>query len=217
MHRLRYRGPDFDTAGVRVRRFEVKPEAEQNLDEFLLHLHYAGVGRECEPGLYARLDVDGKLWMSDTTAERRDHLMPVAMADMHPNGRGLVNGLGLGCVVGAMLDVLEHVDVVEIDPRIQVTIGRWLKNTYGDRVDVWLGDAYAIAWPKGMRWDVVWHDIWPELSSSNLAGMTTLHRRYGSRCDWQGSWGQQFCRWMRDEEEDLYQRAVAAGYRGPRP
>jgi len=217
MERLRYRGPDFDTSGVRVSRFEIPPDDEMDFATFMSHLEQELVGRGATPGIYARLEVDDILWMTDTPAERTDHLMAVAMADMRPGGRGLVNGLGLGCVVAAMLDSLEHVDVVEKDRRIADTVGEWMIGEYGERVDVWIDDAFDIKWPPGTKWDVVWHDIWPMLSPANLPEMTRLHRRYAKRADWQGSWGQDFCRWMRDEESRLYELAVAHGYTGPRP
>jgi hypothetical protein len=34
----------------------------------------------------------------------------------------------------------------------------------------------------------VWHDIWLDLCTDNLEGMGKLHRKYGRRTDWQGSW-----------------------------
>ena len=217
MHRLRYRGPDIDDLGVRVDRFEIHPPDQQSMREFMELLHHDQYGRAPEPGVYARLTVDGTLWMSDTTAERADHLMPVAMADMHPGGTGLVNGLGLGCVTVAMLDSLEHVTVVEFDQRIIATVGAWLLAEYGPRVTLLQGDAMTVKWVPGTRWDVVWHDIWPTFTPDNLPQMATLHRRYARRCAWQGSWGHDVCLWMRDEETKLYDLAVAHGYTGPRP
>jgi hypothetical protein len=200
LERLRYRGPEIDDLGVRVERFEVKPEDQMSMGQFLSHLMHSAVGRGCPPGIYTGLRVDDVLWMSDTVAERKDHLEPVAMADLFKDGTGLVNGLGLGCVVGAMLDSLEHVDVVERDERIIDTVGEWYRDTYGDRVTIIHGDALAYHWPKGCYWSVVWHDIWPKLSPENLPEMATLHRRFARRSAWQGSWGHEFCKWMRDVE-----------------
>ena len=201
MERLRYRGPEINDLGVRVERFVVKPDEDKDFGEFIAHLVHESVGRGCPPGIYSALRVDDVLWMSDTTSERRDHRDPVVVADMFRGRNGLVTGLGLGCVVGAMLDSLEHVDVIEKDDRIIDTVGEWYRETYGDRVTIIHADALAYRWPKGMRWNIVWHDIWPKLSPLNLPEMATLHRRYGSRCDWQGSWGEAFCKWMREVED----------------
>jgi len=97
MERLAYRGPEFDQDGVLVQRFTVGGENE-SFGAFLANLQYAAHGRPCNPGEYAKLIVDDTLWMSDTTAERHDHLLAVAAADLYGtnlvNTTGLVNGLG---------------------------------------------------------------------------------------------------------------------------
>jgi len=188
MARLAYRGPDFDIDGVVVRRFVVPEDDDKTFEQFVAELPHVAMGRGCDPGTYAALSVDGKLWMSDTTAEKNDHLMAVAVADMAPGGRGLVTGLGLGCVVAAMLDSLDHVDVIERDWRVVETIGAWYKGTYGDRVEIIHADAYAYRWPGGQRWDVVWHDIWPTICVDDLSEHAQLNRRYARRTSWQGCW-----------------------------
>src|SRR6478736_7891430 len=99
MDRLRYRGPDINAEGVVIDRFTVGGPNE-TFGAFLASLEYESQGRGCAPGEYAKLVVDGTLWMSDTTAECRDHREPVGMADM-AGGDALVNGLGMGCVVAA--------------------------------------------------------------------------------------------------------------------
>jgi hypothetical protein len=62
-----------------------------------------------------------------------------------------------------------------------------------DRLRVIHADALKWMPPKVMRWSVVWHDIWDDISVDNLNEMTKLHRRYGRRCDWQGSWCRAEC------------------------
>ena len=65
-------------------------------------------------------------------------------------------------------------------------------------------DAYLYQPPKGIRYSVVWHDIWPDLCEDNLKEMGTLHRRYGKRCDWQGSWGKELLRHHRRRDKANY-------------
>lgn len=189
---LRYRGPDVDADGVVVDRFTVGVNSLENIIN-----EWQPGNRGTTPGTYSRLVVDDTLWMSDTDAECRDHgeaVMRGRDAGQFDGATGLINGLGLGCVLGAWLDVLDHVDVVESDERIARLIGSWYEQQWPGKVTVHIGDAYTIKWPRGKGWTVAWHDIWPSICSDNLEGMATLHRRYGNRVGlWQGSWAKYLC------------------------
>ena len=173
--------PPGEMGGVELRRITVAPSSLENLRQAIN-------GRSTRPGEYTGLYIDGLLWMSDTDAEWHDHWPIVRWFRYPATKRVLINGLGLGMVVQAALDseYIEHIDVVEIDQRVIDLIGPH----YSDpRVHIHQGDAYTITWPPGTRWDAVWHDIWRDLCTDNLALMARLHRRYGRRSDWQGSWG----------------------------
>jgi hypothetical protein len=136
------------------------------------------------------------LVMSDTPDEMRD-LYPILT---HARGRILINGLGLGCAVKALLSIpeVDHIDVVEISPELIELVGPY----YDDpRVTIHEGDAVTFEFPAGTRWDAVWHDVWDVLTTDNLnegnphahpCSYEKLHRRYGGRCGWQGSWGWDF-------------------------
>lgn len=174
--------PEIDADGVRVSRFEVgEPTARDRFQ----WMQDGGRGRTA-PGTYTRLDIDGRLWMSDTDDEKRDHAEAFWEAQRR-GGRVLIHGLGLGMVVKATLALpnVEHVDVVEIDPRVVKHIGPHYES---ERCTIHLGDALTYEWPTGARWDVVWHDIWPTITGDNLPTMHRLHRRFGRRAGWQGSW-----------------------------
>lgn len=82
---------------------------------------------------------------------------------------------------------VQSITVVELSTDVITLVAPHLD----PRIKVVHGDAYTWQPPKGIRYSVVWHDIWPTLSSENLEGMTKLHRKYGRRCDWQGSWGKE--------------------------
>lgn len=155
--------------------------------------------RAPRPGTYKRLCVDGTLWMSDTTAERRDHHEAVYQASQPHVRRVLVNGLGLGVVIEAMLTYphIEQIDVVECHPDVIAYVGGYLSRD--PRLVIHEADAMvqARSWPTGARWDVVWHDIWPTISEDNLDGMAFLNRSYGKRAGWQGAWCQAECRRQR--------------------
>jgi hypothetical protein len=170
--------------GAKIRKCEI---GENDIGNLLEQIKY---GRGTRPGTYTQLIVDGQLWMSDTDAECSDHLPVLGAVRISRAKRVLINGLGLGVVLTGVLsfDHVEHIDVVEIDPRVIKLIGPHFAGD--DRVNLITADAYAQskAWPVGTRWDVVWHDIWPDINAGNLDGMKRLHRSYGKRCGWQGSW-----------------------------
>ncbi|MDO3380380.1 hypothetical protein [Geoalkalibacter halelectricus] len=137
---------------------------------------------------YTRLMRGGTLVMSDTPAEMRDHRMAVRMA----RGSCLLNGLGIGMVLKAILKKPEVTEVTVVE--VSQDLIDLVAPHYSDpRVIFVCCDAYAYQPPKGKRFQMVWHDIWDAMCSDNLEGMAKLHRKYGRRADWQGSWGKEAC------------------------
>lgn len=215
--RMQVTVPVGEVDGLVVERFEVKNlddwlDTDEKRTDIMSPLELARMerdGRGCDPGWYTRLadskvkDGHGRsmIWMSDTTAERNDHKEAVAHIELSKAKRVVINGLGLGMVLAAALsyDHVEHVDVIESDERVIKLIGpHYLKD---HRVRILQRDAYAMIedWPRGSRWDVGWSDIWPTLSSDNIAGMDQLHAFYGRRCGWHGMWGRKICLALRRE------------------
>lgn len=176
--------PEGVHGDVAVERFTVEADAIENI-----RLSFSGRG--CRPGTYTRMTRKGRLWMSDTSAEKRDHSIIAGVCARPETRRVLVNGLGLGMIVQSALQnpAVEHIDVVEIDPDVIALVGPHYEAS--GRVTIHQADAYeqCRAWPKGTTWDAAWHDIWPDLCVDNLEEMAKLHRSYGRRVGWQGSWG----------------------------
>lgn len=179
--------PEGELDGLRVERFTIEPNDIHNLRLAIRE------GRGTRPGTYTRLMLKGRLWMSDTDAEKQDHLPALWEMQRTKARRVLINGLGLGMVLKAALtfDHVEHVDVVEIDQRVVTLIGKHYAQD--PRVHVHHADAYEQArrWPAGTRWDVAWSDIWPDLCTDNLADMARLRRSYGRRATWHECWGRE--------------------------
>ena len=148
-------------------------------------------GRYTPAGTYWGLLINGNLVMSDTPDERHDHLESVYRA----KGHCLVNGLGLGMVAGIMLENprVELVTVVEINENVIDLVEPHYSAKYGSHVEIVHCDALTYQPPKGIRYGAVWHDIWGDICPDNLPQMHTLHRRYGRRSDWQGSWCRALC------------------------
>jgi hypothetical protein len=153
-----------------------------------------GHGRHVPEGTYTKLTRDGDIVMTDTPNEIRDHLVFISEA----HGRVLIHGLGLGMCVAACLEKekVDHVTVVELCAEVIELVGVHLKEKYGDRLEIIEDDALTWKPPKGTRWDVAWHDIWDNICADNIEEMSRLHRRFGRRVEWQGSW----CRDMVKEQ-----------------
>lgn len=174
--------PEGKTERVRIDTFTVSPEIARYSNVKML---YDGeYWMRIEPGTYKRLVVDGEMMMSNTPMERYSNDWIIKEG----KGRILINGLGLGCVLTALLkkpDVTE-VWVVEKDEDVIKLV--WPTFEHDPRVRLIHADALEYVPPKGQVFDYVWHDIWPTISVDNLPDMTKLHRRYARRCVHQQSW-----------------------------
>ena len=177
-----------------VEQFTVTEEDEK-LERMRAAFSFGSRGRFVPAGTYTKLTRNGFLVMSDTPDEIGDHMYAFHQA----RGRVLVNGLGLGIFTKMVLNKPEvsRVVVVEIALEVINLVGTHLKKQYGDRLILVCDDALTWKPPKGAHYDVVWHDIWDDICIDNLESMKRLHRRYGRRCDWQGSWCRERCEWLR--------------------
>lgn len=182
--------PEGKSGDVAVERFEVK-------DDFTLFRMAIG-GRGTRPGEYTKITRNGNLWMSDTRAEFFDSLRFIGEAK-RLGGRVLVNGLGLGVVIGHLLecDKIEHIDVVEIDEDVIKLVA---PSFDAERVTVHHADAYEMKWPRGTRWQSAWHDIWQSMCTDDLEGHARLNRMYGRRVDYQECWAHDMLLSLRREE-----------------
>lgn len=187
--RLRVTVPPGSYRGLAVQKFEVKAGSTENFE-------LRAQGRQTKPGTYTRLvDIDtNTFWMSDTDAERRDHAKPVLKMGELKAERVIINGLGLGMVLNAALsfDHVQHVDVVEIDPRVVHLVGQHYAKD--PRVHIHIIDAYdyAAVIPRGTQWDVGWSDVWSNITwEEHLTQMQELHKRYVGRCLFHGCWGKE--------------------------
>lgn len=152
-----------------------------------------GMGRRTiRAGTYKRLMRGGEVIMSDTDAEKWDHFSAVQNA----KGIILLNGLGLGMVLNACLlkPEVERAFVVENSGNVIQLCRDHYQTKFGSRLVIVQADAMDYPPPKGVRFGMVWHDIWDNICEDNLPQMSTLHRRYGRRADWQGSWAKELCR-----------------------
>lgn len=225
--RMKIDVPPGEYEGMKIQRFEViHPDDWDNSydarcgegGDLITPLQFRMMeldGRAPKPGWYTRLSEGtgwgATTWMSDTTAERRDHAEPVLYMSSTGAERVLINGLGLGMVLTAALsfDSVKHVDVVEMDKRVIRLVGPHYEKD--PRVHIHQGDAVAkmADWPADARWDVVWTDIWPDICADNLEEMKSFTDFYGPRCGFHGNWAEDITKrsvWKNRYSEKSYMK-----------
>ena len=188
--------PEGESGDWKIKRFTVSEEDEK-FGRLQAIMGSSSMGRFTPAGtytgLYRRGGIDGwSVIMSDTPDEIRDHLGFIYQV----KGRVLIHGLGLGmCARAALIDdEVTHLTVVENSPDVIKLVGPWLTELakkHGKEVVIIEADCFTWKPVKGAWWDVVWHDVWDNLCIDNLQEMAKLHRRFGRRCGWQGSWGKE--------------------------
>jgi len=159
-----------------------------------------GACRFLKPGTYKRLTRGSTVIMSNTPAEIRDH-MEFRAAVRLINGDALINGLGLGVALKMVMEYVDSVTVIEASEDVI----KLCAPTYANdpKVNIIHADAFTWKPPKGMKYKCVWHDIWDDVCADNLPDMHKLHRRYGRRCEWQGSWCRALCEDLKVEEDEM--------------
>lgn len=202
--------PEGESGGWQVKRFTVTPEMAKK-DAMRAAIGSFSSGGRCVPaGTDTRLGRgEYGVTMSDTPSERRDHMLAIHEA----KGRVLLVGLGLGCVLQAILEKLkplldsdgrpvwkdhrrvytdefavDHVTVIEQSADVIALVGPHYEARYGDRITIIEADINAWKPPKGERWDTVWIDIWDDICADNWPEMKKLHARFCRRARWCSSW-----------------------------
>ena len=182
------RVPAGTSGNWEIDHFEV---SEQDAESTKLRAMLKGRGY-VPPGKYARLRYRRDVVMSNTPDELRDHWEFFYQA-RRLGGHVLVNGLGLGICIEALRDSVDKLTIVEKSEDVLALV----EPTYRDDPKVEIIHADALEWkpPRGSRYTAVWHDIWTFICADNLDDMRALHRKYGRRSQWQGSWCREECRY----------------------
>lgn len=185
----RYLGVDKITEGVAtISAFSVSEEAAQQFNMSLLF----GGGRgfqAIKSGDYVRLSVNGELMMSDTPFERRTNLAFVDNA----KGRVMIAGLGVGLILNALKEkVLSgKVSSIVVYEKYQDVIDL-VASRYSDLpLEVRCEDILTYKPSKEERYDTIYFDIWPTVSTDNLPEMALLHQRWKTHKEkggWMSSW-----------------------------
>lgn len=151
-------------------------------------------GREApvSEGAYAHLLVNGGLVMSDTQMERRSNYGVAHNA----GGDVLIAGLGIGMILLPILanPEVKTVTVIELSQDVIDLVEPHIRKASGKnaaKLTVVCADIFEWKVPKGQKWDCIYFDIWADICTDNLKGMTRLHRKFARRKNpggWMDSW-----------------------------
>lgn len=187
---------------ARIERFEVSKFSER------LYNMRADYMMSIREGTYCKLYVDGELMMSDTPMERRTNLDFINNA----NGRVLIAGLGLGLIIQNIIEKESVTEVIVIE-KYQDVIDLVLPKIQHPKLKVICADIFEYNVDKKEKYDVIYFDIWADITTDNLTEMKTLSNKFkrslnkdNSRC-WMNSWLKDFLQKKRRKEareEDVY-------------
>lgn len=178
--------PDGICGDYRVETFTVDAKESEETRLFSL---FRGRDAYIPPGEYKRLMRKDTVVMSNTPMEVRTNSNFIQNA----KGKVLINGLGLGMVLTAILNKPEVESVTVIEAAEEVINLVAPVYTCSPRINIIHANAFDYKPLKGQRFNAVWHDIWDFISADNLPEMRKLHRKYAQRSDWQGSWCRTQC------------------------
>jgi hypothetical protein len=143
--------------------------------------------------------------MSDTPTEIREHYEVIRDAE----GDVLITGLGLGCIISALLvkPEVNTITVVEIDKDVIALTAPYYDDE--ERVKIVNADAITAAktfYDLGVYFDYAWHDIWSHISAHNLdddalaehgISYERMFDAWADVCDVQAAWAWHEARAMR--------------------
>jgi hypothetical protein len=180
--------------------FNVKHSSCTVLDAYLFNQRQQRKSQYIEPGTYTVMYVpnDGEVIMSDTPMEYRTNLFIMERA----RGHVLIGGLGFSWIV---LNIQDNPDVlsitvVELNPEV---IAYTTKNSHlNEKVTVVQGDVDTWEPAKGIKYDVIYFDIWNQVTRRNLPQMEALRKRakpWLRNKGWLGCWREKTTREMAKE------------------
>lgn len=159
-------------------------------------------GRSVPEGEYTFLYRGKTLVMSDTPDEKRDHSWAVYQA----KGECLIAGLGIGMVLNAMAmkEEVTHIDVVELEQDVIDMVAPYYEQLYPNKITFHCASIFDWKPNKDKRYDCAWFDIWDDLCTDNLEQMATLHRKFGKKATWKGSWGKEYLQYQKQRTRGYY-------------
>lgn len=166
---------------------------EQSKYSALRSLMNGFVGEYCPEGDYVKLYVGNTLMMSDTRMEKNSNIEFVRRAF----GDVFISGLGIGLIIHNIKEKVEKgiVTSVTVIEKSQDVID--LVSPYYKDMDIKYicGDVMEYKPKKEEKYDTIYFDIWPFISTDNLEDMRKLSYVWRSHKKDKGSW---IGYWQRD-------------------
>jgi hypothetical protein len=181
--------------------------------------------RICQPGTYTRLMV-----RRDTTAvtEMGESEWCIMMTDApyelrsskefikRAHGHVLVAGLGLGATLLPVLKKksVHSVTVLEKSGDVVTLVLPHIRKQKGaEKMTVLLADATRWPPPRGERYNTIWLDIWPDISTHNLLEMRLLKKKFEkflAKGGWLGVWEWEYLHQLEKEHLAAIQGPLSA-------
>lgn len=139
-------------------------------------------------GKYVKLYVGNDLMMSDTPMERMSNRHFINNA----NGRVLIAGLGVGLIIQNIIDKEEVKEVIVIE-KYQDVIDLVHPKIEHPKLKIIHCDIFDFR-VKNELFDVIYFDIWPDITEDNLIEIKQLHNRWKNKLNrinpksWMNSW-----------------------------
>ena len=184
--------PEGKRGAARVQHLALQGQAARQAS------YVAGEYISTPPGTYALLFLKNEsgsstCMMSDLGYERSTCLEVVKRA----HGHALIAGLGLGMILHPILKNpgVDSVTVIEKCQDVIDLVSPSLPSS--SKLTIVAGDIFGWTPPPGVRYDVMWFDIWPDIAPTRLPEMAELHGRFAPYLNhnnpecWMESWHRQ--------------------------
>jgi spermidine synthase len=186
--------PESKSGEYEIIHFEVNEEDVKKAKFHSILAFEYGEFYDFEPGKYVQLQRQNggiDIVMSDTPMERRTNLRVLKLA----KGDVLIAGLGIGMILYPILNKpeVESVTVVELERDVirlmKPLITKWAVEA--DKCLRIINDDIELFDHEDRKWDVIYFDIWDEISGDNWEQMKRLTKRFKYRRKpggWMGAW-----------------------------
>lgn len=153
-------------------------------------------------GNYVRLKVNGEIMMSDTGMERISNKQFIKKA----TGRVLIAGLGIGLIINNILrnDSITEIVVIE---KHQDVIDLVSPKFNDSRLKIICADIFEWEPSKGEKFDTIYFDVWPQITTDNLTEITILHDRFKhfkAKNGWMNSWMKEYLQKQNRKQKKYY-------------